>query len=138
VPDPAPVVREPRGTVHVSTPAGERAVSVEVVRSEAAQARGLMYRQHLPPDDGMLFFMGEERVHSFWMMNTLIPLDIIFIGRDLKIVGIAENAEPRTTTGRHVDKPSLYVLEVNGGWSKAHGIGPGTAVRFEGVDNLGR
>jgi uncharacterized membrane protein (UPF0127 family) len=138
-PPAAPVARarEPRGTVYLATPAGEKAVSVEVVRSEAAQVRGLMYRQHLPPDDGMLFFMGEERIHNFWMENTLIALDIIFIGKDMKVVGIAENAEPRTRTGRQVDRPSLYVLEVNAGWSKRHGVGPGTAVRFEGTDNLG-
>jgi uncharacterized membrane protein (UPF0127 family) len=139
-PPAAPVARarEPRGTVYLATPAGEKAVSVEVVRSEAAQARGLMYRQHLPPDDGMLFFMGEERIHSFWMENTLIPLDILFIGKDMKVVGLVESAEPRTRTGRHVDRPSLYVLEVNGGWSKQHGVGAGTVVRFEGTDNLGR
>jgi uncharacterized membrane protein (UPF0127 family) len=138
-PPAAPVakVREPRGTVYLATPAGDKAVSVEVVRSAAAQARGLMYRQHLPPDDGMLFFMGEEGIHNFWMENTLIALDIIFIGKDMKVVGIVENAEPRTRTGRQVDRPSLYVLEVNAGWSKRHGVGTGTAVRFEGTDNLG-
>lgn len=137
-PTPAARPREPRGTVYLATPSGEKAVSVEVVRSEAAQARGLMYRQHMPPDDGMLFFMGEEKVHSFWMENTLIPLDIMFIGKDMKVVGIVENAEPRTRSNRFVNGPSLYVLEVNGGWSKAHGVGPGTVVRFENTDGIGR
>jgi uncharacterized membrane protein (UPF0127 family) len=139
-PPAAPVARprEPRGTVYLATPSGEKAVSVEVVRSEAAQARGLMYRQHLPPGDGMLFYMGEEKVHSFWMENTLIPLDIIFIGKDMRIVGIVENAAPRTRDNRFVNGRSLYVLEVNGGWSKANGIGPGTVVRFEGTEHLGR
>jgi uncharacterized membrane protein (UPF0127 family) len=133
-----PPAREPRGTVYLATPGGEKAVSVEVARSEAAQARGLMYRQHLPPGDGMLFFMGEEKVHAFWMENTLIPLDIIFIGKDMKVVGVVENAEPRTRSNRFVNARSLYVLEVNGGWSKANGVGAGTVVRFEGTDGIGR
>ena len=119
--------------VYLSTPQGDTAVSVEIVSTEAAIERGLMYRQHLPPDDGMLFLMRENRIWSFWMRNTLIPLDIIFITKDMTIAGIAENAEPRTETLREVDKPSLYVLEVNGGFSAAHKITEGTKVQFEGV-----
>jgi uncharacterized membrane protein (UPF0127 family) len=119
--------------VYLSTPQGELAVSVEIVSTEAAIERGLMYRQHLPPDDGMLFLMREDRIWSFWMRNTLIPLDIIFITKDMTIAGIAENAEPRTDTLREVDKPSLYVLEVNGGYCAAHKLTAGAKVRFEGV-----
>jgi uncharacterized membrane protein (UPF0127 family) len=132
-PDPpaAPQGNLPR--VHLTTPAGEVTVRVEVVSTPPKIQRGLMYRQHLPTDAGMLFLMGEERVHTFYMRNTLIPLDMIFIGRDLTIAGIVENAEPRTETLRHVDKPSLYVLEVNGGWTRSHQVVPGAKVRFEGV-----
>ena len=119
--------------VYLSTPQGELAVSVEIVATEAKIERGLMYREHLPPDDGMLFLMREDRIWSFWMRNTLIPLDIIFITKDMTIAGIAENAEPRTETLREVDKPSLYVLEVNGGYCAAHKITAGAKVRFEGV-----
>ena len=106
---------------------------VEVVSTPPLLQRGLMYRQHLPLDAGMLFLMGEETDHAFYMRNTLIPLDIIFISRDLTIAGIAENAEPRTETLRRVGKPSLYVLEVNGGWTASHQVVPGAKVRFEGV-----
>jgi len=67
------------------------------------------------------------------MRNTLIPLDMIFIARDMTIAGIVENAEPRTETMRQVERPSLYVLEVNGGFSAAHKIAQGAKVQFDGV-----
>lgn len=120
-------------TVFVATPAGELPVSVEVVSTEAAIERGLMYRQHLPPEAGMLFLMPFERAWTFWMRNTLIPLDMIFIGKDLSIAGIVENAEPLTESLRVVDKPSLYVLEVNAGWTRRHGVVAGARIRFAGV-----
>ncbi|HEY0985693.1 MAG TPA: DUF192 domain-containing protein [Kofleriaceae bacterium] len=119
--------------VYLSTPQGEVAVSVEVVATAAKIERGLMYREHLPPDEGMLFLMSVDRVWSFWMRNTLIPLDMLFIAKDMTVAGIVENAEPRTETLREVDAPSLYVLEVNGGYCAAHKITRGAKVRFEGV-----
>jgi uncharacterized membrane protein (UPF0127 family) len=119
--------------VYLSTPQGDLTVSVEIVATEAKIERGLMYREHLPPDDGMLFLMREDRIWSFWMRNTLIPLDIIFITKNMTIAGISENAEPRTETLREVDKTSLYVLEVNGGYCAAHKVTAGAKVRFEGV-----
>jgi uncharacterized membrane protein (UPF0127 family) len=119
--------------VYLSTPQGDTAVSVEVVATAAKIERGLMYREHLPPDEGMLFLMNEQRTWSFWMRNTLIPLDMIFIAKDMTIAGIVENAEPRTETLREVAAPSLYVLEVNGGYCAAHKVAAGAKVRFEGV-----
>jgi uncharacterized membrane protein (UPF0127 family) len=119
--------------VFVSTPTGEIQVNVEVVATEAKIQKGLMFRRHLPLDAGMLFLMGTEKEWSFWMRNTLIPLDMLFIGRDMKVVGIVENAEPLTESLRTVGKPSLYVLEVNAGWTKQHGATAGTQVRFENV-----
>ena len=117
--------------VYVASPQGELAVAVEVVATEPRIERGLMYRQHLPPDDGMLFMLGVEKDWSFWMRNTLIPLDMIFIARDLTIAGIVENAEPQTETLRTVGRPSFYVLEVNGGWTAAHHVVAGAKVRFD-------
>jgi hypothetical protein len=119
--------------VHLSTPQGDLVVDVEIVSTSAQIERGLMYREHLPPNQGMLFLMPEERNWPFWMRNTLIPLDIVFIGRDMTIAGIAENAEPRTETLREVGKPSLFVLEVNGGFCATHKIAAGSKVQFEGV-----
>ena len=119
----------------VLSPPGQKpaAVSVEVVRTPRQIQRGLMFREHMPPDHGMLFLMPEERVHSFWMHNTLIPLDMIFIGKDMTVAGVVANATPLTDDSRRVDRPSLYVLEVNGGWAAAHHVGPGTPVRFQNV-----
>ena len=129
---------EPRGKVMLLGTRAEATVSVEVVKSRPMIERGLMYREQLGADDGMLFLMEEEKEHNFWMRNTLIPLDMIFIGRDLKVVGIVERAAPKTITNRSVGKPSLYVLEVNGGWAAAHGIGAGASVRFDGVEAIAK
>lgn len=108
-------------------------VLVEVADTPAAIQRGLMYREHLPSDHGMLFVFTDEDLRSFWMKNTFIPLDIIFLGADREVVGIVADAEPETTTPRRVDEPSQYVVEVNAGFSRQHGIEAGTPVRFEGV-----
>jgi uncharacterized membrane protein (UPF0127 family) len=129
----SPTTATARPTVYLTTPQGELAVTVDVVKTDAQIERGLMFREHLPPDHGMLFLMSEEQVWTFWMENTLIALDMIFIDRNLTIVGIVENAVPRTRDPRTVNKPSLYVLEVNGGYSAAHKLTPGGKVRFDHV-----
>lgn len=116
--------------VAIETPQGELSVPVEVVATRPKIERGLMFREHLPPDGGMLFLMGKEDDHTFYMRNTLIPLDMIFITKNMTIAGIVERAEPRTETLRSVGAPSLYVLEVNGGWTAAHQVKPGAKVRF--------
>ena len=125
---------QPQPRVVVETAAGARhAVEVELARTPAEQQQGLMHRQSLPPDAGMLFLFDREQDHAFWMENTLIPLDMIFIDDGGRVVGIVENAAPLTRTPRRVDGPSRFVLEVNGGWSKAHGVAKGDQVRFENV-----
>ena len=143
VPPARPVNQEPalaqapasqRAEVTLVGTQGQRKVQVEVVASPRAVERGLMYRTHLPVDDGMLFLMGEEDIQSFWMRNTLIPLDILFIDKGFKVVGIVENATPRTETSRTVGLPSTYVLEVNGGWCAKNGVATGASVRFS--DNV--
>lgn len=119
--------------VVITTPDGQATVDVEVVASEANVRRGLMFRQHLPPENGMLFMMERERDWTFWMRNTLIPLDMIFIRTDMTIAGIVENAEPKTDTLRSVGELSHYVLEVNAGWARAHRVAKRATVRFENV-----
>ncbi len=123
----------PRPRVVVETSTGAHPVDVELARTEPERRKGLMDRASLPEDAGMLFIFDAPEVLSFWMKNTLIPLDMIFIDDAGTIVGIVERAEPRTLTERTVGKPSRYVLEVNGGWSKAHGVRAGDRVRFENV-----
>ena len=132
-PPESPKVAAPGATVAITTPSGELTVNVEVVSTDAKIERGLMYREHLPPNDGMLFLLPVEKDWAFWMHNTLIPLDIIFIRKDMTIAGIAANAEPRTDTLRKVGEPSVFVLEVNGGYCAQHGVAAQQKVRFEGV-----
>jgi hypothetical protein len=92
-----------------------------------------MFRTSLAEDAGMLFLFDESAEHTFWMANTFVALDMIFVDDDGRIVGLVERAEPGTTTARTVGVPSRYVLEVNGGWAKAHGVRAGDRVRFEDV-----
>jgi uncharacterized membrane protein (UPF0127 family) len=108
-------------------------VRVEIADSPSERERGLMFRQTMEADAGMLFLFPAERQHGFWMKNTYIPLDMIFIRSDFSIAGIVENAEPMTLTSRGVPEFSQYVLEVNGGYSAAHGISKGMVLAFDGV-----
>jgi len=116
---------------------GEVEVRVEVVKKRADRSRGLMFREHLDDDAGMIFLFREPEHQTFWMRNTLIPLDMIFIGADRRVVGVAENAQPRTDRTRAVDGDSQYVLEVNAGFARRWGIGPGSRVEFQGIDETG-
>jgi uncharacterized membrane protein (UPF0127 family) len=132
-------VAETETAVVVLKPSGrpEVRVRVELARTAAERARGLMFREQLEPDAGMLFIYEGERNLSFWMKNTLIPLDMIFISKELRVVGIVENAVPQTETSRRIDQPAQFVLEVNAGFAAANGIGPGTEVEFLGIDQDG-
>lgn len=118
----------PVSVVEVHTSEGVERVNVEIAATDEARATGLMYREALGQDEGMLFVFARDEVHSFWMRNTLIPLDMIFIAADGTIVGIVHSAQPRTDTPRSVGKPSRYVLEVPGGWSVARGVEAGDRV----------
>jgi uncharacterized membrane protein (UPF0127 family) len=109
-------------------------VRVELARTGEEKSRGLMFREHLEADAGMLFLYENETIRQFWMRNTLIPLDMLFISSDNRVVGIVENAEPQTDTLREVAQPSQYVLEVNGGFSAEHGITAGTPVEFRNIE----
>ena len=90
-----------------------------------------MFREHLEPDAGMLFISEAPRHHVFWMKNTLIPLDMIFISADWRIAGIVQNAEPKTLSAREVAGISQYVLEIGGGLSARYGFRPGQLVDFQ-------
>jgi uncharacterized protein len=116
-------------------PEGHPAVSVrvEIARSEEEVRQGLMFRMQLDEEAGMLFLFDRPQQLSFWMRNTFIPLDMIFIKPDMTVLGVVENAEPRTDTRRMVPGESQYVLEVNAGFSRRHGITAGARIRFEGV-----
>lgn len=120
--------------VTIATKEGrELTFQVEVADTPAKRELGLQYRRDLPPDRGMIFLFPTESEHAFWMKNTPIPLDMIFINRDRKIVGIVEQAVPLSTDSRSVPGASQFVLEINGGLSKRHGIKVGDSVQFQGL-----
>lgn len=116
------------------TPRGEVSVVVEVADTPALRAQGLMWRETLPQGTGMVFVFEKSKVQSFWMKNTLLPLDMIFVdgepGGPLEVVGLVTDTEPLSETPRSVGVPSRYVIEVPNGYSFAHGIATGTKVRL--------
>ena len=129
---------EAQPTVTISTKAGrEVAFLVEIADTAGKREMGLQYRRELADDHGMIFLFPAESQQTFWMKNTPIPLDMIFINRDRKIVGIVEKTEPFSLDPRSVRAPSQYVLEINGGLGRRYGIQTGDAVRFEGINTEG-
>jgi hypothetical protein len=119
--------------VGLHTATGTVTVRVEVADTPAERSFGLMYRKEMAADAGMFFVFDDMQVRSFWMRNTILPLDMIFIDARLEIVGIVHDAVPFTTTSRSVGKPSQYVLEVNAGFSAAHGVRAGDRVTVAGI-----
>lgn len=110
--------------------------TVEVARTEAEQARGLMFRESLAPDAGMLFPFREARPASFWMKNTLIPLDMLFVRTDGSIARIAVNTVPHSLAPVGVAEPVAAVLELAGGRSVELGISEGDRVTWPGGPSL--
>lgn len=106
-------------SLDVQTATGHHQFSVEVMRTDAQRAKGLMFRRFLPPDRGMLFDFKVEQPVMMWMKNTFIPLDMIFIARDGSIVSIAENTEPLSERIISSNGPVFAVLEVNGGTAQS-------------------
>lgn len=109
----------------------EARMTVEIADSPAEHERGLMNRTSLPQDAGMLFVFSDNARRYFWMENTLIPLDMIFISGDLTIVDIHENATPLSKNIIASSGPCKYVLEVNGGVCAADGIDIGDHVTLD-------
>jgi hypothetical protein len=115
---------------------GVHRVEVEVAATPESRTRGLMWRKALPAGQGMLFIFPGEEVQGFWMRNTLIPLDMLFIDSTGLIVGIIERAEPHSLANRSVGVPSRYVLEVPGGWCQSMGIKRGGTAQLQGLEGL--
>ena len=119
-------------------PGGDAEVSrfyIELAVDNAQRARGLMYRQTILADWGMLFVYPFDRELSFWMKNTYIPLDMVFIDGKGKVVGVIEGAEPLTLTARTVNKPGRYVLELGAGVAAKSGIEPGVYMELVNSPN---
>lgn len=115
-----------KGKGSFQTPDGAtHTFDLEIARTETAQARGLMYRTHLAETAGMVFVFAEPHHARFWMRNTCIPLDIVFIGEDLKVLGVVL-ARPLDESGVEVSGFSKYVVELAAGVAKKRGIAMGT------------
>ena len=119
----------PVTTISIDTGKGKAVFKVEVAGDNASQEKGMMFRKKLAPDAGMLFDFHTTVMTSFWMKNTLLPLDIIFIRSDGTISSIAGNAVPLSEAPIPSSEPIRAVLEINGGKAKALGIMPGDKVR---------
>jgi uncharacterized protein len=105
----------------------------EIAVTEAERAQGLMFRDVLPPDRGMLFVFPEEGLHRFWMKNTRIALDIIFIGSDRRVVGIVNRAQPCRKEPCDTYGPAAkaaYALEIGAGLAAARGFASGDLVEI--------
>ena len=123
----------PQGAVRFETARGPWVVRVEIASDDASRARGLMYRKSIEPDRGMIFVFPTTEEHSFWMHNTLIALDLIFLDETRSVIGVVANAAPQTDAPRGVGKPSRYVVEVAAGEAAAHAVAPGTRAAFIGI-----
>jgi uncharacterized membrane protein (UPF0127 family) len=103
---------------------------LEVCANDGERAMGLMYRRSLPQDAGMIFVFPQERENSFWMKNTYIPLDMVFVGKDMKVVGILHDVPPLNELPRTIGKPSMYVLEFASGTMKRYGVESGAVLHI--------
>ncbi len=113
--------------------AGMFRIEAEVADSFEERQRGLMQRRSMPAQHGMLFVFPEESHHCMWMKNTLLPLSVAFLDGAGRIVNI-EDMQPQTENNHCASAPSRYALEMNAGWFRERGIGPGSAIR--GIDRL--
>jgi uncharacterized protein len=117
-------------TLTITSKSGVHAFKVEIADNEATRERGLMFRRDLPSGRGMLFDFHHEGDVNFWMQNTYIPLDMIFIKADGRILRIEQNTEPLSTRLVPSGGPVLAVLEVSGGTTAKLGIAPGDRVDY--------
>ena len=114
--------------IEILTGQGSRTFAIEIADDPDEQARGLMFRPVLPADAGMLFIFEPQRPANFWMRNTMIPLDMIFIDDTGRVESIVERNDPYSERGSASQGIVRAVLEINGGLSRELGIGPGTQV----------
>lgn len=105
-------------------------IDIEIADDELEQARGLMWRTQMESTQGMLFIMDKLEEQSFWMLNTYIPLDIIFADANQQIVKIRANTQPKSLDQITSEFPALYVIEVVAGFCKQHNISEGDRFEF--------
>ena len=116
------------GTLTIASASGTHEFKIEIARSEAQKEQGLMFRAKLAPDAGMIFVYTQPEPVSMWMKNTLIPLDMLFVGGDGRIINVARRAVPHSLRPIYSTGPALAVIELNGGTADRLGIKPGDKV----------
>lgn len=124
--DPAPLVAD--------TGSEKKSFSVEIADDEDERARGLMFRENMAPDHGMLFVYPSEQPVSFWMKNTILPLDLVFIDDQGKVVGV-EQGTPHSEAPISPGAPARFVLELNAGTAAKAGIDAGDTVHHPVIGN---
>ncbi|HEY4943382.1 MAG TPA: DUF192 domain-containing protein [Rhizomicrobium sp.] len=120
--------RLPVEKVVIDTRGGPRAFKMELAADDASRANGLMHRRHLAKDAGMLFDFGKPVMTAFWMKDTPLPLDMLFVRADGTISTVAANAVPFSTAEIVSAEPIRFVIEINGGLARTLGISPGDRV----------
>ena len=126
---PAALAEAPLQRLEVDTASGAHLFQVEVMSTEAERAQGLMNRRSLAKDHGMLFDFHRAAPVAFWMKNTFLPLDMIFVGADGKVVSVKHGAKPLDETPIPSGGPTLGVIEVIAGVADAIGVKPGDEVK---------
>lgn len=135
VPEP-PFIKE--GELAVLDPTGKRVIQkfdIEIAQIPEEREQGLMYRKSMSDKQGMLFMFEYPEPQSFWMRNTYISLDIIYLNEKMEVVSIQKNAPPQSEKPLPSGKPAQYVLEINGGLSDKLGIKPGMKVAWQDYVN---
>lgn len=105
-------------------------IAIEFANSPSERELGLMYRQTMQQNQGMLFVFPDEQIRTFYMKNTFLPLDIIYINANKEIISIVKNARPMDETSLPSEKPAKYVLEINAGLTDAWGIEIGDHISY--------
>jgi uncharacterized protein len=105
-------------------------IEIEVADNDAEREQGLMYRDTMAENNGMLFLMETEEMQAFWMKNTILPLDIMFVDGERRIVNIQKNCKPYSLDQLPSARPALYVVEVNAGFADKYAIKDGDFISF--------
>lgn len=115
----------------IKSDGNEIELNVKIADTPNKRQNGLMFIKEMPENDGMLFIFDTEEMRRMWMKNTLIPLDMLFVGSNKEILNIKENALPESLDIIYSIAPSKYVIELNGGFAKKYGIEIGDKIEFK-------
>lgn len=131
--DPASPPATPMGKIRFPEATNAPTVDVELMLTDPHRERGLMYRREMAETHGMLFVFDEVKEHGFWMHNTCLPLDMLFVAEDGFVVGLLEEVPTMNDDMRSVPCRSKYVLELNAGFARKFGVKAGQTIQIDGA-----